>query len=95
MVALFNQFKDIKEGVERKTRVYRLRTQKDCFQGSEAVEWFFTKLKLVSKQESIAVGELFMKLGLISHVVGSEPFQNSKMFFYRFRNVFIFFYFVI
>ena len=93
VIQLFNLFKDAKEGIERKTRVYRLRSHKDCFQGSDAVDWFIGKIKLNSRDEGVAIGELLMKLGLISHVLGCEPFQDNKMFYYRFKSVCFFFFF--
>ena len=88
---MFTHFKDPKDGVERKNRVYRLRNYKDCFQGSDAVDWFISKMKLNSREEGIVIGELFMNLGLISHVLNCEPFSDSKTCYCRFKSVFFFF----
>ena len=80
--------KDLKNGIERKTRTYRLRLHKDCFVGSDAVDWLIEKLKIITREEGVAIAESLMHRGFIFHVLKCEPFQDNKNLFYRFSNVF-------
>lgn len=84
VVDLLDMMINQRTGVERKTRVQRMRTHKDCFVGSDAVGWFLRVLKLDSREEATAIGESLMHRGLIYHVLRSEPFQDKNNMFYRF-----------
>lgn len=81
---LYRLMSDPKTGVERKTRMYRLRSHKDCFIGSDCVDFLMTTLELDSRDEAGVIGEALMHHGLIQHVLRSEPFQDSRQFLYRF-----------
>ena len=83
---LFKMMNDSKTGVEKKTKTYRFRTHKDCFAGTEAVDWLIKNLRFSTREEGVAIGEALMHRGLLLHVLRSEPFQDSN-FLYRFADV--------
>lgn len=81
---LYKLMQEPKTGIERKNRTQRMRTHKDCFLGSDAVDWFIRVLRLETREEGIAIGENLMHRGMIYHVLRNEPFQDKGNMFYRF-----------
>jgi len=76
----------MREQIDVRSRVVRLRKYKDCFVGSEAVDWMMEKLNLKTKEEAIEVGEMLLHRGFIFHYTRSASFLNSKTEYYRFRD---------
>jgi len=87
---LVNKVEDLiemmRDQIDIRNRVVRLRKYKDCFVGSEAVDWMMEKLNLKNKEEAVAIGETLMMRGFIFHYTRSAPFKNSKTEFYRFSD---------
>ena len=57
-----------------------------CKIGEEAVTWLVEKLKLSSREEAVAIGEVLMYRGIIHQVTEAGPFTDGKTF-YRFTKV--------
>lgn len=55
---------------------------KQCFIGSEAVEWM-EKAYILSKSEAIRLGQELIDLKIIHHVTDDHNFKDGY-FFYRF-----------
>ena len=74
-----------KTGVGIKDRRWRLRKYKQCFIGSDLVNWLILQedLHIESREQAVAIGEILMYRGIIKHVVETEPFADDY-FFYRF-----------
>ncbi len=70
-------------GIQIKARLYHLKSYRQCFVGSEAVDWLVSHLK-ISRQDAVIVGQRLMDENWIHHVVDEQAFQD-KYFFYRFR----------
>jgi len=83
IMALYDWFSSKKYGVEVKDRSYRLKTYRDCFIGSEAVDWCMNNLNL-TKLQAFDLCEAFWKLGLFSHVVDVEKPFFDGYYFYQF-----------
>ena len=71
------------EGVEIKNRLYHLTPYKQCFVGSELVDWLIDH-KQVVKEEAIALGQDLLEHDIISHVCNDHDFKNDFLF-YRFN----------
>ncbi|KAL6059391.1 Ras GTPase activating protein ira2 [Balamuthia mandrillaris] len=67
-------------GVSLQDRKWRLHTYRNCFVGSECVEWLASYLN-VSRATATAVGGRMMALGYFRHVVNLRPFRD-KYYFY-------------
>ena len=70
-------------GIHIKDRIFRLKTYRQCFIGSEAVDWLVSYLKS-SREEAVQVGQCLVSENWIHHVLDEQMFQN-QYFFYRFR----------
>lgn len=58
-----------KKNVPIKDRRYRLQTYKNCFVGSEAVQWLVTSGTAQTRADAINLGLLMQEAGLIEHCV--------------------------
>lgn len=70
-------------GVQIKERQYHLKTYRQCFVGSEAVDWLVAYLK-VSRADAVQIGQRLIDERWIHHVLDEQAFQDSY-FFYRFH----------
>mmetsp|Transcript_17656 Transcript_17656/g.26451 ORF Transcript_17656/g.26451 Transcript_17656/m.26451 type:complete len:552 (+) Transcript_17656:62-1717(+) len=68
------------EVVEKKLR-YRLKTYKDAFVGSKAVDFLVEKKIASNRDEAVKLGNALMIEGFIRHVVGSHAFKDEKLFY--------------
>lgn len=71
------------DGLSISTRYWNYLRYKNCFVGSEAVEWIVNKFSF-SRADAILVGQRLMDAGIIQHVTHSEPFSDAN-YFYRFQ----------
>ena len=69
-------------GVDRRDRRFGLQVYRQCFVGSEAVEWFMQN-QLASREEAVRLGQTLVKRGIIHHVTDEHPFKDAYLF-YRF-----------
>lgn len=58
---------NFKKNVTVKDRRYRLSVYKDCFLGSEAVQWLVTSGTAQNRQDAVKLGLLMQEAGLIEH----------------------------
>ncbi|MEM7591269.1 MAG: DEP domain-containing protein [Cyanobacteria bacterium P01_A01_bin.83] len=70
------------EGVEIKTRRYKLKLYQRCFVGSEAVDWIINKTKL-SRTDAVSLGQKMLDKGIFHHVLDEHEFKDEALF-YRF-----------
>lgn len=70
-------------GIQIKERQFHLKTYRQCFIGSEAVDWLVSHLK-ISRQDAVVVGQRLVNENWIHHVLDEQAFQDDY-FFYRFR----------
>eukprot|EP00121_Abeoforma_whisleri_P000928 Awhi_evm1s824 len=66
--------------IEMKDRTYLFKTYKNVFLASDAVNWFLLNQYAVDTLDSISLGSILNKLGIISHVSG-DVFENKPLFF--------------
>ena len=71
-----------KEGVEIKTRRYKLKLYQHCFLGNEAVDWIAKQVQ-VSRTDAIKLGQQMIDKGIFHHVVDEHQFKDEPLF-YRF-----------
>ena len=71
------------QGVEIKTRRYKLKLYQRCFLGNEAVDWIAKKAK-VSREEAIALGQKMIEKDIFQHVSNEHQFKDEPLF-YRFN----------
>ncbi len=70
------------QGVDRRDRRFGLQVYRQCFVGSEAVQWFMQN-QLASREEAIRLGQILVKRGIIHHVTDEHAFKDAYLF-YRF-----------
>ena len=70
-------------GIQIKERHFHLKSYRQCFVGSEAVDWLVSHLK-ISRQDAVIVGQRLINENWIHHVLDEQAFQDGY-FFYRFR----------
>ena len=70
-------------GIQIKERQFHLKTYRQCFVGSEAVDWLVSYLK-ISRQDAVKVGQRLIDENWVHHVLDEQTFQDYH-FFYRFR----------
>lgn len=71
-----------KYGVEIKDRWYNFKLYRQCFIGSEAVEWLIA-IQNVSEAKAIQIGQMLLDRRIIHHVHDQHNFKNDFLF-YRF-----------
>mmetsp|Transcript_10865 Transcript_10865/g.13302 ORF Transcript_10865/g.13302 Transcript_10865/m.13302 type:complete len:714 (+) Transcript_10865:85-2226(+) len=75
----------LKSGVEVKDRVYHLRQYKDCFLGSEAIDFLVESDLAQSREDALRLGQtLGILCDLFYHVTGNHQLQDDYLFF-RFK----------
>ena len=70
-------------GVEIKTRRYKLKLYQRCFLGNEAVTWLSEKTKL-SRENTVKLGQKMIDKGIFHHVLDDGEFKDEELF-YRFH----------
>lgn len=81
-ISILTQKMSGKNGVEIKDRWYHFKLYRQCFIGSEAVEWLI-KNKNVDEAKAIQIGQMLIDRGIIHHVHDDHNFKNEFLF-YRF-----------
>jgi hypothetical protein len=77
-----NEFiKSFKLKVDLKDRKYRLKTYKNCFLGTEAVDFISLKLDL-PRGMATKLGEMIRKIGIFDHVTGDHIFKDEYYFYF-------------
>lgn len=73
-----------KQMLEIKDRRYKLKLYRQCFIGSELVDYLI-KDKNITTAEAISLGQSLLERDLIYHVTNDHQFKNDYLF-YRFKN---------
>mmetsp|Transcript_1716 Transcript_1716/g.3779 ORF Transcript_1716/g.3779 Transcript_1716/m.3779 type:complete len:697 (-) Transcript_1716:67-2157(-) len=72
-----------RSGVEVKDRKYRLMTFKQCFIGSDAVDFMVSNGIASNREEAIKLGQSLMtELSLFEHVTRDHPFADDHLFYH-------------
>jgi hypothetical protein len=71
-----------KDGVEIKTRRYKLKLYHHCFLGNEAIDWLIKKLN-ISREDAVKLGQKLVAKKIIHHVTDEHDFKDGPLF-YRF-----------
>ncbi|DBA68959.1 TPA: class-I pyridine nucleotide-disulfide oxidoreductase [Trebouxia sp. C0005] len=73
----------LKQGLEVKDRRYRLKTYKQVFLGTDAVNFFLAEKYATNIADAVALGSELMAAGIFQHCLRDHPFKNEPLF-YRF-----------
>jgi pyruvate/2-oxoglutarate dehydrogenase complex dihydrolipoamide dehydrogenase (E3) component len=76
---------DFKKHVTVADRTYRLKTYKECFIGSEAVDYLLASGVATTRSDAVQIGQGLMDdpFYIFEHVARDHPFRDDKLF-YRF-----------
>jgi hypothetical protein len=72
-----------KQNVKIADRTYRLKTYKQCFIGSEAVDYLVDSGATATREDAVELGRAFMEMRMFEHVLRDHDFKD-EYFFYRF-----------
>jgi hypothetical protein len=72
-----------KSNVKLLDRSYRLKTYKQCFVGSEAVDYLVQSGATATREDAVLLGNAFIEMHLIEHVLRDHAFKDEYLF-YRF-----------
>mmetsp|Transcript_60115 Transcript_60115/g.178238 ORF Transcript_60115/g.178238 Transcript_60115/m.178238 type:complete len:426 (-) Transcript_60115:79-1356(-) len=82
---LINAAMHLRAFVEVKDRTWRLKKYRQCFTGSEAVDFLVGKDFATSRKAAVEMGKKMQtRLNLFDHVVGEHEFEDAYLF-YRFK----------
>eukprot|EP00005_Dracoamoeba_jomungandri_P005749 CAMPEP_0174251948 /NCGR_PEP_ID=MMETSP0439-20130205/1615_1 /TAXON_ID=0 /ORGANISM="Stereomyxa ramosa, Strain Chinc5" /LENGTH=476 /DNA_ID=CAMNT_0015332399 /DNA_START=1045 /DNA_END=2472 /DNA_ORIENTATION=+ len=72
-------------GLSIKNRMWHLRKYKNCFVGSEIVDWLMEKseIEFLSREEALEFGNMLLSRHFFHHVVFDHPLRDGY-YFYRF-----------
>ncbi|KJE92479.1 hypothetical protein CAOG_08700 [Capsaspora owczarzaki ATCC 30864] len=73
--------------LEVKDRKFLLRTYKDCFVGTEAVDWLLSRGVAEDEEDAVRIGNLMIKNNLFQHVTLDHLFKNENLF-YRYTSTY-------
>eukprot|EP00047_Mylnosiga_fluctuans_P022565 m.122003 g.122003 ORF g.122003 m.122003 type:complete len:1345 (+) comp9305_c0_seq3:42-4076(+) len=65
------------------TRTYLMKSYKQCFVGSELVDWLLAEGDVRDRAEGVQLGQTLLLAGFIEHVVVEHEFKDKHLF-YRF-----------
>mmetsp|Transcript_30418 Transcript_30418/g.50532 ORF Transcript_30418/g.50532 Transcript_30418/m.50532 type:complete len:291 (+) Transcript_30418:161-1033(+) len=72
-----------KRHVKVSDRTYRLKSYKQCFIGSEAVDYLVESGATLTREDAVEIGKAFMEMRLFEHVCRDHEFKDEYLF-YRF-----------
>ncbi|KAI0558906.1 Pyridine nucleotide-disulfide oxidoreductase [Gracilaria domingensis] len=70
-----------RNNVTVKDRHYRLQTYKQCFVGSEAVQWLVTSGTAHSRADAVRLGLMMQQAGIIEHYLRDHDFKDEDLFY--------------
>lgn len=73
----------LEQGLEVKDRRYHLKSYKNCFVGSDAVQFMVSSGLTSTEEDALLLGNLLLDAGYIAHVLREHKFENKHLF-YRF-----------
>jgi len=74
---------DFKKNVDVRDRTFRLKTYKQCFVGSEAVDYLVNSGQAPSREDAVELGRALQSsdVHLFEHVTRDHPFDDDYLFF--------------
>jgi Protein kinase domain/Domain found in Dishevelled, Egl-10, and Pleckstrin (DEP) len=78
---LASLMRDPLTGVRIKDRRWRLRTFKQCFVGSAAVDWMLKHLRVRTRAEAVTLCQRLLRDGIIRHVCDDHEFKDAFLFY--------------
>lgn len=63
-------------------RKYRFTTHKQCFVGSEAVDYLMASKHAASRQDAVTLGQALVEDGIIEHVHRDHGFKDEELFYH-------------
>jgi len=81
---LLSKMKHPSSGLTIQDRTHHLRSYKQCFVGSEYVDWLMKHARglVTTKEQAIQVGQEFMNKGIIHHSSNQQPFIDGYQFYF-------------
>lgn len=78
--------RSMQDCIVSKDRVYHAKKYRNCFLGSDAVQWLMQHVSgtpdhMISEESAIAVGNAMLKFGLFAHVTKGHQLENAKLFY--------------
>jgi sensor c-di-GMP phosphodiesterase-like protein len=67
-------------GLDVRDRIYRMRVFRNCFVGSQAVDWIARECG-VGRAEALRLGRNLLALGLVRHVEDEHDFKDAELFY--------------
>jgi len=80
---LLPRIQDKESGFDCQNRKRHLRTHRNCFIGSEAVDWLLANTELTERSHAVELGCMLQRTGIFTTVDGVNSFGDDKTF-YRF-----------
>lgn len=72
----------LKAGLEIKDRRWRLRTYKQVFLGTDAVNFFLSSNNAANVTDAVLLGSELMAQGVFQHCMRDHPFKNEPLFYW-------------
>ncbi|GBG25134.1 Dihydrolipoyl dehydrogenase, mitochondrial [Hondaea fermentalgiana] len=76
----------VQRNVTSKDRTYHFQNFKQCFIGSEAVDFMVNSKVVGTREEAVELGQQMLEQGLFQHVTQDRDFEDNKLF-YRFKSL--------
>ena len=70
-----------KDNVKLSDRSYRLKTYKQCFVGSEAVDYLVESGATATREDAVLLGNAFIEMHMIEHVLRDHAFKDEYLFY--------------
>jgi len=70
-----------KENIKLEDRKFRLKTYKQVFVGSEAVDYLIQSGAAVSRQDSVELGKALQEMHIFEHVLRDHGFEDEYLFY--------------
>ncbi len=67
-------------GLDIRDRVFHLRSYRECFVGSEAIDWIVQN-QGISREQAVVMGQRLLALGHIRHVADEHDFEDAFLFY--------------
>lgn len=67
-------------GVQVRDRVFRLSRYRDCFVGSEAIDWICAELD-IGREQALRLGQRLVSNGMVRHVLNEHDFEDGYLFY--------------
>ena len=70
-----------KENIKLEDRKFRLKTYKQVFVGSDAVDYLIQSGSAASRQDAVELGKALQEMGIFEHVLRDHGFEDEYLFY--------------